>query len=149
MQGIIDTQAAAVQQAHARVSEMEATMEARQLTKDAAKARPVSPRQAPVSRGRPTNISVQPHVEVDMPVSRGRPTNMSVQPCVEVDISQGTSPPVVMEARWAIQDTTKGKSVKPRQVPVSLQGKHGDIAVQPHVEDFADTDVDPMEVDAH
>ncbi|KAI6042356.1 hypothetical protein EDC04DRAFT_2600946 [Pisolithus marmoratus] len=73
---------------------------------------------------------------------------MSVQPHVE-DIGQGTSPPVVMEARWAIQDTTKGKSVRPRQVPVSLQGKDGDIAVQPHVEDFADMDMDPMEVDAH
>ncbi|KAI6045355.1 hypothetical protein EDC04DRAFT_2598915 [Pisolithus marmoratus] len=88
VQGIIDTQATAVQQAHAQVSEMEATMEVRQLTEDTAKARPVRPRQAPVSRGRPTNISVQP--------------------CVE-DIGQGTSPPVVMEARWAIQDATKGK----------------------------------------
>ena len=63
MQEAIDAQAAATQQAHARVSKMETAMEDRQVTQDAAKAKPVRPRQAPASRGRPTNIPVQPRVE--------------------------------------------------------------------------------------
>jgi len=62
-QEAIDAQAAAIQQAHARVSEMETAMEVRQVTQEAAKAKPVRPRQAPASRGRPTNIPAQPHVE--------------------------------------------------------------------------------------
>ena len=61
-QQVIDAQAAAIQQAHARIKEMEATLEARQVTENAAKATPVKPaRRAPARR--PTNIPVQPLIE--------------------------------------------------------------------------------------
>ena len=59
VQEVIDAQAAAIQQAHARVSEMEAAMEVTQATQDTAKVKPVRPRQVP----RSTNIPVQPRVE--------------------------------------------------------------------------------------
>ena len=51
-----------------------------------------------------------------------------------VDTYQQTSPPVAMEARQAIQVAAKMKSVRPRQAPVSLQGRPGNIAIQPCVE---------------
>ena len=63
-QQVINAQAAAIEQAHACIREMEATMEARQGTQNTAKAKPVKPvRQAPVSRERPTNIPVKPLIE--------------------------------------------------------------------------------------
>ena len=58
-QEVIDAQAAAIQQAHARVGEMEVAMEVAQATQGTAKVKPVRPRQAP----RSTHIPVQPHVE--------------------------------------------------------------------------------------
>ncbi|KIO00323.1 hypothetical protein M404DRAFT_29698 [Pisolithus tinctorius Marx 270] len=93
MQEVIDAQAAAIQQAHTRVREMETAME------------------APASR----------------------------------DPGQEISPPVVMETRQAIQVAAKAKSVRPRRGPVSLQGKPGNIVVQPHGE----VEVADMEVDTH
>ena len=61
---VIDAQAAAIEQAHACIREMEATMEARQVTQNTAKVKPVKPvRQAPVSRERPTNIPIKPLIE--------------------------------------------------------------------------------------
>ena len=51
-----------------------------------------------------------------------------------VDTYQQTGPPVAMEARQAIQVTAKVKSVRPRRAPVSLQGRSGNIAIQPWVE---------------
>jgi len=127
-QEAIDAQAAAIQQAHAWVSEMETTMEVRQVTQEAAKAKPVRPRQAPASRGRPTNIPTQPHVEGE---------NSWTICCLTADTDNmtvdGTGPPVAMEARQAIQDTAKAKSVRPRQVPIS-RGRPTNIPIQPRVE---------------
>lgn len=62
-QEVIDAQAAAIQQAHARVTEMEIAMEARQLSQDAAKVRPIKPRRARASVGKPTNIPIHPCAE--------------------------------------------------------------------------------------
>ncbi|KIO06947.1 hypothetical protein M404DRAFT_24093 [Pisolithus tinctorius Marx 270] len=110
-QEVIDAQAAAIQQAHARVREMETAMEVRQVIQGAAKAKPVRPRQAPASR----------------------------------DPGQEIGPPVATETRQAIQVAAKAKSVRPRRGPVSLQGKPGNIVVQPRGE----VEVADMEVDTH
>ncbi|KAI6010847.1 hypothetical protein F5J12DRAFT_781821 [Pisolithus orientalis] len=120
-----------IQQAHAQVSKMETTMEARQVIQDTAKVKPVRPRQVPAS---------------------SRSTNTPIQPCIE-DTHQRISPPVAMEARQTIQVTAEAKSVRPRWGPVSLQGKPGSVAIQPHVEDTDNlsevADMEGMEVDAH
>ncbi|KAI6152690.1 hypothetical protein BKA82DRAFT_4013093 [Pisolithus tinctorius] len=100
VQEVIDAQAAAIQQAHARVREMETAMEVRQVIQGTAKAKPVR---------------------------RDRACH----------------PPVATETRQAIQVAAKAKSVRPRRGPVSLQGKPGNIVVQPRGE------VADMEVDTH
>ncbi|KAI6138159.1 hypothetical protein BKA82DRAFT_4021653 [Pisolithus tinctorius] len=61
------------------------------------------------------------------------------------DPGQEISPPVATETRQAIQVAAKAKSVRPRRGPVSLQGKPGNIVVQPRGE----VEVADMEVDTH
>ncbi|KIM51189.1 hypothetical protein SCLCIDRAFT_33648 [Scleroderma citrinum Foug A] len=123
-QQVINAQAAAIEQAHACIREMEATMEARQGTQNTAKAKPVElVRQAPVSRERPTNIPVKPLIE---------------------DAHQGTSTNLVAaKARQATQD--KGMPVKLRWT-ASLQEKPGSIAVQGCVEEVAHKEVNAHQV---
>jgi len=58
-----DARAAAIQQGCARVSEMEATIEAKQVVQRAVKAKPVRPAKWGGSQKRPTHISTAPRAE--------------------------------------------------------------------------------------
>lgn len=63
---IKDARAAAMEQGHARVSEMEAAMEVSQAQQGTGKAKPVRPRPRPrpgIGQGRPTNLSGPPRVD--------------------------------------------------------------------------------------